>query len=500
MELLGPMLVLLPLVMGLLSMITGSQVSRYVALGGALAELLLVLLAWKEFNPEAGLQYSYSRPWIESLGLNFSFGVDGISMVLLILTGIAVPIIIVSQLSQRQDKAATFFGLIMLMQSGLMGVFLARDAVLFYFFWELALIPVYFLAAIWGESRRIGATLKFFIYTVLGSLMMLLALLFLYLQTPGDVHSADLVAIMNAGRNLPMDTQVWVFAGLFLAFAIKMPIFPFHTWQPDTYTESPAAATMLLSGIMLKMGIYGLLRWLLPVVPMAFIAHTPLVITLCVIGIIYGSLIAIRQKDIKRLVAYSSFAHVGLMGAAVFSMSNSGISGAVIQMLAHGVNVIGLFLIVQIIQTRTGSRDIDAIAGLTQKNLSLTVFFAIIMLGSVALPLTNGFPGEFLMLAGVFEYNRLLGAVAGITIILGAVYMLRMFQKTMFGPANAHTEKMGALALNESIALFAVCFMVFWMGIFPNTFLSLAGPSIQGLVSDIQQVIQTAPAAAASVQ
>jgi NADH-quinone oxidoreductase subunit M len=326
-------------------------------------------------------------------------------------------------------------------------------------------------------------------------LFMLLALIYLYMHTPvsGGFHSADVMDLYQAGRNLDATTQGFIFWGLFIAFAIKMPIFPFHTWQPDTYTESPAAATMLLSGIMLKMGIYGVIRWLLPVVPTALVQWGPLAITLSVIGIIYGSIIAIRQRDTKRLVAYSSFAHVGLMSAAVFSLSPSGLSGAVIQMLAHGINVVGLFIVIEIIQQRTGSRDIESLSGISQKNIALTVFFGILMLGSVALPLTNGFPGEFLMLKGVFEYNTYLGAAAGITIILGAVYMLRFFQSIMFGPKGSYTDQITALSFGEGASLFILCCLVFWMGFYPNSFFHLIEPSVNSLLHDVH--VQTGLAA-----
>jgi len=486
MDIFAPLLIGIPILAGILVMLSGKSLAPYVAFTFSITELVVVFMTYMGFDPQGGFQFVSKFTWIPELGINFSFAIDGLTLLLLILTALLVSVIILFQIDNKADRPATFFGLILFMQAGLMGVFLARDGFLFYLFWELALIPVYFLAAIWGENRRIAVTLKFFVYTIFGSLFMLLSLIYLYLQTPGVTHSADIVDLYAAGRNLGAGMQGWVFWGLFIAFAIKMPIFPFHTWQPDTYTESPAAASMLLSGIMLKMGIYGVIRWLLPIAPLGLIEWGPWAITLSVIGIIYGSIIAIRQRDVKRLVAYSSFAHVGLMSAAVFSLTSSGMSGAVIQMLAHGINVVGLFIVIDIIQQRTGNRDILSLSGISQKNIALTVFFGILMLGSVALPLTNGFPGEFLMLKGVFEYNKYLGATAGLTIILGAVYMLRFFQQIMFGPAGEFTDKITPLSMGEGVALFILCFFVFWIGLIPNSFLGMVEPSLQTLLNDVQ--------------
>jgi NADH-quinone oxidoreductase subunit M len=365
------------------------------------------------------------------------------------------------------------------MEAALIGVFTATDAFLFYFFFEAALIPVYFLAALWGGENRIKVTLKFFIYTIFGSLFMLVALVYLYLQTPGT-HTSEITAFYNL--QLDATSQAWVFWALFIAFAIKMPVFPFHTWQPDTYTEAPTPATMLLAGIMLKMGVYGLIRLLLPIVPQALVEWGGVAIVLSVIGIVYGSIIAIKQRDMKRLIAYSSFAHVGLMAAGVFSTTLNGLQGALIQMLAHGINVVGMFFIVDIIFSRTKTRFLDHLGGITQSTPHLTVYFMILLLGSVALPLTNAFVGEFLLLAGVFEYNGWLGAVAGLTIILGAVYMLRMFQKSMFGNRAEGAAPFADLTLSERAVLLPLVIMVFWIGLYPSTFLDLTEPTVSQLL------------------
>ena len=272
---------------------------------------------------------------------------------------------------------------------------------------------------------------------------------------------------------------------IFIAFAIKMPIFPFHTWQPDTYTESPTPATMLLSGIMLKMGVYSLFRWLLPITPLAVLEVQTWIIILAVVGIVYGGIIAIQQKDIKRLIAYSSFSHVGLMAAGVFCLSEFGFQGTMIQMLAHGINVVGLFYVIDIIQNRTKTREIANLGGITQSAPALTVYFTILMLGSVALPLTNGFVGEFLLLRAVFDKNIYLGAIAGLTIIFGAIYMLRMYQNVMFGEKTAYTQNVQDITLQESLVLFPLTVMVFWMGLFPNMFLNLSAPAVNELLKII---------------
>lgn len=478
-------LILLPIIAGLITLAVKGETAKTVALVSAFAELALGAYLYSSFVPDATSQFSVSYDWIHSAGIKFSVGVDGISLILVFLTTLLVPFIILSTFGNNYKNASTLFALILFMQAALVGVFTAKDAFLFYFFFEAALIPVYFIAAIWGGENRIKVTFKFFVYTIFGSLFMLLALVYLYLLTPGT-HTADISAIYQAARVLDVDTQSYLFGAFFIAFAIKMPLFPFHTWQPDTYVEAPTAGTMLLSGIMLKMGVYGLIRFILPILPLGVDKWGFVAIILSVIGIVYGSIIAIQQKDMKRLIAYSSFAHVGLMSAGIFSRNIDGIQGALIQMLAHGINVVGLFFIVEIIQQRTQSRELARLGGITQSTPNLTVYFIILMLGSVALPLTNGFVGEFLLLKGVYEYNVWIGAVAGLTIILGAVYMLRMVQKSMFGSTSSITEGFADLTFNEKIVLFPLSFLVIALGIAPNIFLKVTEPAVSQLLSIIK--------------
>ena len=473
-----------PALAGLLVLFIKGQNAKRAAFGAAVVEFIIALLAMLQYEPNAQVQFQYFQPWIENFGINFAIGMDGISLLLVFLTTFLIPLIILSSFPHPYKNPNVFYALILFMQMGLIGVFTAFDAFLFYFFWEVALIPIYFISAVWGGERRIPITFKFFIYTIFGSLFMLVGFVYLYFQTPGT-HTSDI----NAFYQLTLDTtqQSWIFWFLFIAFAIKMPVFPFHTWQPDTYTESPTQATMLLSGIMLKMGIYGVIRWLLPIVPQGVSQWDSVVLVLSIVGIVYGSIIAIRQRDLKRLVAYSSIGHVGLIAAGIFTLTEHGMQGGIIQMLSHGINVVGLFFIIDIIYRRTNTRDIKNLGGITQTTPALSIFFMILLLGTVALPLTNGFVGEFLLLSGVFQYNNWMGAVAGLTIILGAVYMLRMFQGVMFGEQNANTVNFRDLTGLETAVLIPLVVMVFWIGLHPNTFLSLTEPAVGHLLGIINR-------------
>jgi NADH-quinone oxidoreductase subunit M len=333
----------------------------------------------------------------------------------------------------------------------------------------------------WGGENRAKITFKFFVYTLAGSLLMLLGLIFLYQHTAGP-HTFDIDELYLAGKSLNASEQGFVFLAMFMAFAIKMPIFPFHTWQPDTYTTAPTQGTMLLSGIMLKMGTYGLIRWLLPVVPLGLQQWGHLAILLSVIGIVYASCIAIVQKDFKRLIAYSSIAHVGLISAGILAANVQGVQGAMIQMLSHGVNVVGLFFIVDIIQQRTQTREIATLGGIRTVNPQFAVLFLIVLLGSVALPLTNGFIGEFLLLNGVYQYSAGFAAFAGLSVILGAVYMLRSYQSIMLGETNAITAGFAPLSGSEKAVLVILCAAIIAFGVYPKPLLDIAEPAVIKLV------------------
>ena len=478
-------LIALPFLAGLLIITTGGEQSKRIALGAALAELVVAGIMLAQFQINAESQFVLNCPWIPSLGINFHLAVDGISMLMILLTTVLTPLIIYSSFGHHYSKPQNFYGLILLMQMALIGVFTALDGFLFYIFWELALIPIYFICLLWGGENRAKITFKFFLYTMVGSLFMLVALIYLFQQTTGT-HSFDINALYAAGQALDINTQRTVFWGLFLAFAIKMPIFPLHTWQPDTYVVAPTQGTMLLSGIMLKMGIYGAIRWLLPMVPEGVAAYSHLVMMLAIIGIIYASLIAWVQTDIKRLIAYSSIAHVGLIAAGVFSLNEQGISGAVFQMLSHGINVFALFFIVDMIEQRTKTRLMGNLGGVRTVAPKFATFFMVIMMGSVALPLTNGFPGEFLLLNGVYQASGMYAFFAGITIILGAVYMLNAYQKSMLGEVSAATENFEEPKAHETHILWICAILVIVMGVYPKPLFSIAEPAIQQLLTMVK--------------
>jgi NADH-quinone oxidoreductase subunit M len=394
--------------------------------------------------------------------------------ILCLLNAVAYPLVFISTWKTNYKKANNFFALMLLMQAGLMGVFVAMDALLFYFFWELALIPAYFLCSQWGGERRIAVTFKFFIYTFTGSILMLVAIIYIYLQTSN--HSFDISAFYNATIN--DKSQGWLFWLMFVAFAIKMPIWPLHTWQPDTYEQSPTAVTMILSGVMVKMGVLGMIRWLMPVFPLAFYQWGDRVTWLSIIGMVYASLIAIRQNDLKRLVAYSSIAHIGLMCAALFAETQSGMQGVMIQMFNHGINIIGLWIIIEFIEREFGTRKISDLGGLAQQSPAMAFLLVVVALANIGLPLTNGFIGEFLMFNGIFastvtKFYLPFTAVAGITIIFAAVYMLNMIRKVFYGETNSLAAAGYSLRVNEKMALAIIVVFVFVIGLYPKIFLNI---------------------------
>lgn len=447
----------------------------------SVVELVASLIVAFQFINNDIIQFSLNLPWITSIGINFSVGMDGISLLLVLLTTVLVPFIILSSSNTVSEKPHSFYGLILMMQMALVGVFTALDGFLFYLFWEMALIPIYFICLMWGGNGRGRITLKFFIYTLAGSLFMLAGLVYLYFLTTGT-HSFDIQALYQAGRSLPPAEQGILFWAFFIAFAIKMPVFPFHTWQPDTYTVAPAQGTMLLSSIMLKMGIYGLIRWLVPLVPLGVQEWGFTAIVLSVIGIVYASCIAIVQKDIKRLVAFSSIAHVGLISAGLLTLNKIGIQGAMIQMLSHGIIVFALFYIIEIISERAKTRVISELGGIRNVAPTLATVFMIVMLGSIALPFTSGFVGEFLLINSLFQYQMYLGIFGALTTILGAVYMLRTFQRTMAGETNKVTATFIDLTTQEKLVLYPVVVMILLIGIYPTPLLAISEPAVNNIL------------------
>jgi NADH-quinone oxidoreductase subunit M len=431
-------------------------------------------------------QLAFSTPWMGTLGSHFAIGLDGTGQILCLLTALTFPIIYISTWKEEYKKAKNFFGLMLLSQAGLMGVFLANDALLFYFFWELALIPVYFLASQWGGEKRIAATFKFFIYTFVGSLMMLIGIIIIYFHTRD--HSFSLASFYQAHLSIRSETQTWLFWLIFIAFAVKMPIFPFHTWQPDTYEQSPTAVTMVLSALMVKMGVFGILRWLAPVLPMGTYVWGDTVSALCVTGMIYASLIAMRQDDLKRMVAYSSIAHMGLMCMAIFATTEIGLQGVMFQMFSHGINIVGLWIVVYLIEKQFKTRKISELGGIAAKAPVLTVMLVIIMLANIALPLTNGFIGEFLMFSGIYTstatvYNVVFVATAATTIILSAVYMLNMVQGVFYGPTNTLTEKTVDIRTGEKVVLGFIVLLILFFGVYPEPMFRLTQDTVDSILS-----------------
>ncbi len=477
--------IFIPLIAALVVLFSGKTIVKGLAGVLSLIPLAITLYLHLNFIPDASTQYLVDMAWIPQFGIHFKAGVDGISMVLLLLTNILIPIIILSSFKHEIKNTNAFYALIFFMQTGLLLVFTALDGFLFYIGWEAALIPVYFICALWGGENRIKVNLKFFIYTIAGSLLMLLAIIYLHLQTPGN--SYDIAEFYKL--NLDTLTQAWIFWAFFIAFAIKMPVFPFHTWQPDTYTEAPTAGTMLLSGIMLKMGIYGVIRWLIPVAPLGFDAWGETALILSVIGVVYASIIAFTQNDIKRLIAYSSIAHVGLISAGIFAWNLQGLQGAMIQMLNHGINVVGMFFIADILIRRMNTREMAQMGGIAKPAPILAITFLIVLLGTVALPLTNGFVGEFLLLMGVYNYNIWLAAVSGLTIIFGAVYMLRMYQKVMLGPVNSSTSIFKDLDGTEKSVLVVISVLVILIGVYPQPILHISEAAVINLLDQVNQKI-----------
>ncbi len=473
-------LLLLPVLGAIvLAFVKQAKAARQLALFVSLLSLGLTVPFLLNFVPDASMQFEQRFAWIPALGIHFHVGIDGISLPLVLLTNGLIPLIILTAFSY--DYRGGFYALVLFMQAGLLLVFTALDAFAFYVGWEVALIPIYFICALWGGENRIRVNMKFFIYTFFGSLLMLAAIIYLHLQVPsGDYELTSFYQLaLDAG------TQRWIFWAFFLAFAIKMPIFPFHTWQPDTYTEAPTAGTMLLAGIMLKMGVYGVIRWLIPIAPAGVAAYGQLAIVLCVIGVVYASIIAFKQQDVKRLVAYSSIAHVGLIGAGTFAWNVQGVQGAMIQMINHGINVVGLFFVLDIIARRLGTREMTAMGGIAKSAPGLAIAFLIIVMGAVGLPLTNGFVGEFLLLLGVYEYGIWYAVFGGLTLILGAVYMLRMYQKTMLGEVKTETSHFADIKGTEWLVLAIVVVLVVGIGVYPKPLLDISEAAVTDLIGNV---------------
>jgi NADH-quinone oxidoreductase subunit M len=435
----------------------------------------------------SAMQFSINKNWIESLGISYHLGIDGISLFLVLLTTFLTPLAILSSWSSITEKIKGYFISMLFLETGMIGVFVSLDLFLFYVFWELMLVPMYFLIGIWGGPRRIYATIKFVLFTMTGSLLMLVAILVLYFMNHSFTgnYTLDLLEITNLP--IPLGVQFWLFFAFALAFAIKVPMFPFHTWLPDAHVEAPTAGSVILAGVLLKMGTYGFLRFCLPLFPNAFVDYTALFSVLAIIGILYGALVSIRQVDVKSLVAFSSVSHLGFVMLGLFALNLQGMEGGILQMINHGISTGALFLIVGMIYERRHTRLIADFGGVSKKMPVFAAFFMIVALSSIGLPGTNGFVGEFTILLGTFKSNVVYAVLGALGIILAAIYMLWMYQRTMFGEiTKPENEKLRDLNLREKIVLIPLILAIFWIGIYPKPFFNRMEPAVESLIENAQ--------------
>src|SRR5689334_19193036 len=465
--------------------------SRGIALVVSVLVFAETLLLWSRFNAASGeFQFVERHAWIPAFGIDYFVGVDGISLLLLVLTGFLTPLALLSSWESVHRKTRAFCIFVLLLESAMMGVFVAIDLFLFYVFWDAMLIPMYFLIGIWGYDRRIYAAVKFILYTMAGSVLMLLAILALAVlnESATGHYSFDLQTLY--GLSISAGAQFWLFLAFALAFAIKVPLFPFHTWLPDAHVEAPTAGSVILAGVLLKMGTYGLVRFAFPLFPTAATFFAPYLAFLAVVGIIYGALVAMVQPDLKKLVAYSSVSHLGFVVLGIAAMNTQGVQGAVYQMLNHGVSTGGLFLIVGMLSDRRHTRLIAEYGGLKRVVPHLVAAFLIITLSSIGLPGTNGFVGEFLILLGAFKSSPKMAAFAATGVILSAVYMLWMFQRVNYGEVtNEKNAVLPDLQPRERIVIVPILAMTVIMGVLPNVFLRPMEPSVDRILGLMQRSV-----------
>lgn len=439
------------------------------------------------FDPASGeMQLVERLPWIPAYGIHYFVGIDGLSLFLVLLTTFLGPIVILASWTiKARVKEYLFF--MLLLETGMVGTFVALDLFLFYVFWELMLVPMYFLIGVWGGPRRVYAALKFVIYTMTGSLLMLVAIIYLAARNSQvtQVLTFDLLRIYHL--SLPYEEQIWLFAAFALSFAIKVPLFPLHTWLPDAHVEAPTAGSVILAGVLLKMGTYGFLRFAIPLFPQAAVAAAPYIIALSVIGIIYGAMVAMVQADLKKLVAYSSVSHLGFVMLGMFVLNLQGIQGAIYQMLNHGLSTGALFLIVGMIYERRHTRMIDEFGGLWKQVPVFSAFFLVVTLSSIGLPGLNGFVGEFLILLGAFQSEPLWTVAAATGVVLGAIYMLWMFRRVSFGPlSRPENQKLEDIGAREITLLVPVVALIVFMGVYPQPFLSRMKPSVELILQRVE--------------
>jgi NADH-quinone oxidoreductase subunit M len=499
-------LVVLPLAGGVLSLLVGrgrDGLVRQLALGVSLLTLAVSLMVWLRFDPNsAEFQFAERYTWLPEFGISYHVGLDGISLLLVVLTAFLTPVSLLCSWESVEERVREFSFFMLVLEAAMIGVFISLDLFLFYLFWDAMLIPMYFLIGIWGYDRRIYAAIKFILYTMAGSVLMLIAIIWIayFHQSVTGVPSFDLIDLY--ALTVPAGLQAWLFLAFAVAFAIKVPLFPFHTWLPDAHVQAPTAGSVILAGVLLKMGTYGLLRFAFPLFPHATLAFLPWLALLAIVGIVYGALVAMVQPDLKKLVAYSSVSHLGFVVLGLCALNVTGVQGAVYQMLAHGVSTGGLFLIVGMLSDRRHTRQIAEFGGLKAVMPRLVAAFLLITLASIALPGMNGFVGEFLILLGAFGSGALDGArvftaIAASGVILSAVYMLWMFQRVNFGPVtNDKNRGLRDLSLREWFVIAPICAVSILMGVLPGPFLRPAEPAVRKV---LEQIVPTARPANAVV-
>jgi NADH-quinone oxidoreductase subunit M len=487
-----------PVLGALLILLFTRRTSRRAAVRGvavAIAVLTFIFSLYLVAHFErstSDFQFRINVPWIPSMGIDYSMGIDGISLFLILLTTVLTPLAILASWSIT-ERVQEYFIFMLLLETGMIGVFASLDLFLFYVFWEVMLIPMYFLIGVWGGERRIYAAMKFVLYTMAGSVLMLVAIIALY-YLHGNATGTytfsypDIQAALAMGRlTLPPSAEFWLFVAFFLAFAIKVPLFPFHTWLPDAHVEAPTAGSVLLAGVLLKMGTYGMVRFSLPLFPHISNLFAPLISGLAIIGIVYGALVAMVQPDLKKLVAYSSVSHLGFIVLGIFSFNMQGMEGAIYQMLNHGISTGALFLLVGMIYDRRHTRLIQEFGGLANRMPAYAAFFLIVTLSSIGLPGLNGFVGEFLVLLGTFGTNRLRAVLAATGVILSAVYMLWMYQRVIWGEVtNDKNRSLLDLVRREYVMLIPLLILMVWMGVYSSYFLRPMDASVMKLINQVQ--------------
>ncbi len=475
-------------------------VARAVGLGFSAVTFLISLGILSSFDgTQSGFQLVFDKEWVPLLGARFKLGIDGISLWLVMLTTFLTPLVLLSSFSAIEKKVKEFTVAFLVLETGMLGAFLALDLFVFYVMWEIMLVPMYFIIGVWGGERRIYASIKFVIYTMLGSLLMLVAIFYIYTkhgQLTGT-YTFDLEKLYNL--QLTKTTQMWCFSAFALAFAIKIPLWPLHTWLPDAHVEAPTAGSVILAGVLLKFGIFGFIRYAMPLFPWASHQLAPILVGAAVIGIVYGAVVAFAQEDVKKLVAYSSVSHLGFCVLGLFALNAQGIEGSIYAMVSHGLTTSGLFLAIGVLYERRHTRRLDEFGGLWAQMPVFAAFFLIVTLGSAGLPGLSGFVGEFLALLGGFDAGQyiwrpmLVTAIAATGVILGAVYLLYMFQKVMFGPlSNEKNRHLPDLTAREIVVFVPILLGVFALGIYPRPLLTKMEPAVNKFVTFYKEKLKDA--------